>query len=114
MTTEVPPPNGGRRAVDLTISIILIVAGLVAIVLDALLDVVLALTSADSPGNVEGATSLAFLLLFVGAGVWVVSSIVAIIFIVRRRTAWWLALVAVLAPVLGGIGGFIAVTSVVQ
>jgi hypothetical protein len=114
MTTEVPPANPGRRAIDLTVSIILIVAGLVAIVLDAILDIVLVLTSADSPGDVEGATSLAFILLFVGAGVWLVASIVAIVFMVRRRMAWWLALVGVLVPVLAGVGGFVTVTSVVQ
>jgi hypothetical protein len=114
MTTEVPPAGAGRRALDLTISILLIVVGVIAIVLDAILDIVLALTSADSPGDVEGATSLAFLLLFIGAGVWLVASIVAIVFMVRRRTAWWLALIGVVVPVLAGVGGFIAVTSVVK
>ena len=106
--------GSGRRALDLTISILLIVVGLISLVLDAILDIVLALTSADSPGDVEGATSLAFLLLFVGAGVWLVASIVAIVFMVRRRSAWWLALIALLFPVLAGVGGFVAVTSVVQ
>jgi hypothetical protein len=114
MTTAAPTAGSGRRALDLTISIILIVVGLIAIVLDAILDIVLALTSADSPGDVEGATSLAFILLFVGAGVWLIASVVAIVFMVRRRMGWWLALIAVLVPVLAGVGGFIAVTSVVQ
>jgi hypothetical protein len=114
MTTEVRRPSAGRRAVDLTISIILIVVGLITIVLVAILDAVLALTSADSPGDVEGATDLSFLLLCIGAGVWLVASIVAIVFMVRNRGAWWLALIAVLAPALAGVGGFIAVTSVVK
>jgi hypothetical protein len=117
MTTEVSPasrPSTARRAVDLTVSIILIVVGLVAIVLVAILDALLTLTSADSPGDVEGATSLAFLLLCIGAGVWLAASIVAIIFMVRSRAAWWLALIALLAPVAAGVGGFLAVTSVVQ
>ncbi len=114
MTTGVSPPAPGRRAADLTVSILLLVIALTALVSVAFLDIILALTSADSPGDVEGATSLAFVLLFAAAAVWIVATVLAIIFLARRRTAWWVALIGAGAPVLAGIGGFVAVTSVVQ
>lgn len=114
MTTAALEPKPGRRAVDLTASILLMVAGLIVVICDAILDIVLALTSADSPGDVEGATSLAFVLLFVAAAVWLATTILAIVFLVRRRSAWWVALIGAVVPVLAGLGGFVAVTSVVQ
>jgi hypothetical protein len=114
MTTDVTRPNPGRRAVDLTMSILLMIAGLIVLVLEAIVDVLLALTSADSPGNVDGAVSTAFMLLLVGGIVWLVATAVVIVFLVRRRAAWWIALIGAVVPLACGVGGFLAVTSVVQ
>jgi hypothetical protein len=114
MTTEVPRPATGRRVANLVVSIVLMIVGVVAIVLEAILDVLLLFTSADSPGDVEGATDLAFALLFIGGAVWLIACVLAIIFLARGHRGWWLALIALLAPVGCAIGGFIAVTSVVQ
>jgi hypothetical protein len=114
MTTEVTGQRTMRRALDLSLSILFVVVGLVVLILEGVLDVLLLFTSADSPGDVEGATDLAFQLLTVGGVVWLVVSIVAIILMVRRRTAWWAGSIAILAPIGCTIGGFLAVTSVVQ
>jgi uncharacterized protein with PQ loop repeat len=114
MTTEVPAAKPGRRAADLTVSIILMVVGVIVLVLEAILDVLLVFTSADSPGDIEGATNFAFLLLFVGGAIWLIASIVAIVLLVRVRRAWWLALIAVVVPLGCAVGGFVAVSSVVQ
>jgi hypothetical protein len=114
MTTEVSPTRAGHRAVNITISIILIVVGMIVLVLEAVVDVLLDFTSADSPGDIEGATSFAFTLLLVGGFVWLVASIVAIVLLVRASTAWWLALIAVIVPIACAVAGFVAVTSLVQ
>jgi hypothetical protein len=114
MTTEVPQPKTGRRAVDVTISIILLVVGFIVLVLEGILDVLLLFTSADSPGDIEGATNSAFLLLWVGGAIWLISTIVAIILLVLGHRAWWLGLIAVVVPLACAVGGFVAVTSVVQ
>jgi hypothetical protein len=114
MTTEVTAPKSGRRTADVTISIILMVVGFIVLVLEGILDVLLLFTSADSPGDIEGATDFAFLLLFVGGAIWLIASIVGIILLVRGTRAWWLALIAVAVPLACAIAGFIAVTSVVQ
>jgi hypothetical protein len=114
MTTAVSQPVTGRRVADLVISIVLMILGVIALVLEAIMDVLLLFTSADSPGDVEGATNLAFDLLFIGGAVWLVACVLAIIFMVRGHRGWWLALIALLAPVGCAVGGFIAVTSVVQ
>jgi hypothetical protein len=114
MTTVVSQPNTGRRVADPVVSIVFIILGLVAIILEGVTDVLLLFTSADSPGDIEGATTLAFGLLLVGGAVWLIACVLAIIFLVRRHRGWWLALIALLVPVGCAIGGFIAVTSVVQ
>jgi hypothetical protein len=114
MTTAVSQPRRERSAPDLVVSILLMVVGLVVLVLEGILDVLLALTSADSPGDVEGAVGLAFTLLAIGGIAWLVAIVLAIILLVRRRPTWWLALLGVLVPLGCAVGGFLAVTSVVQ
>ena len=113
MTTPATPSRA-RSAVDLAASIVLMIVGVIVLVLETIMDVLLALTSADSPGDIEGATDTAFLLLFIGGIVWLVGVVVAIIFLVRRRPAWWVSLIGVGAPIVCSVGGFVAVTSVVQ
>jgi hypothetical protein len=114
MTTEVSRPKTAASVIDLVLSIVFMILGVIAIILEAIMDVLLVFTSADSPGDIEGATDLAFVLLFIGGAVWLVACVLAIIFLVRRHRAWWLALIALIAPVGCAVGGFIAVTSVVQ
>ena len=112
MTTDAPVP--GRRTADLAVSIVLTIVGLLALVAVAFLDLVLALTAADSPGDVEGATLLAFILWFVAIAVWIATTILAIVLLVRGGRAWWVALIGAATPLLAGIIGFVAVTSVVK
>ena len=114
MTTAAAAARRPNRAANIAVSVILLVLGVFVLVVEVVMDVLLDLTSADSPGDIEGATSLAFTLLLVGGAIWLIAAVVATVFLVLRRTAWWIALVGVLAPVACTIGGFLAVTSVVQ
>ena len=114
MTTGLPLRNTGRSVADIAATIILIVLGIIAIFIAAFLDVALAFTGSDSPGDVDGAFAIAFYLLLGAAAVWLIAAIVAIVFLARRRTGWWVALIGFLAPILAGAGGFIAITSVVK
>ena len=114
MTTAVTRRRGIPRAVDLTLSIILMVVGVVVLVIEGILDVLLLFTSADSPGDIEGATTFSFQLLLAGGIVWAVACVVAIVLMVRGRNAWWVALIGVAAPIGCMVWGFYAVTSVVQ
>jgi hypothetical protein len=114
MTTGLPRPNTGRSVAAIAGTIVLIALGFAAIFVVAFVDLVLVFSRSDSPGDIDGAFAIAFYLLVGAAVAWLIASIVSIVFLVRRRTAWWVALLGVIAPILAGVGGFIAVTAVVK
>ena len=114
MTTAPTRPVAPRSAADIAGTIVLILLGFIATLVTLFVDIAFAFTSADSPGDVDGAFAVAFSLLLGAVVVWLGSCIVSIVFMVRRRVAWLVGLIALLAPVLAGVGGFIAFTSVVK
>jgi len=101
MTAAVPPapptaavaPVRRRRAWDIVITIILLLVPPVALVLTAVLDTFLVFGGADSPNDTDSAQSLAFVVLLACVGVAIAGTIVSIVALVRRRRAWWIALV---------------------
>lgn len=107
MTAAVPPvppaapaaavaPVRRRRVWDIVITIVLLVVPPVALILSALFDAFLVFGGADSPNDTESAQSLAFFVLVACVGLAIVGTVVSIIMLVRRRRAWWIALVTAL------------------
>jgi hypothetical protein len=114
MTSVAPAIERRRSTGDLVASIILLVVGFLVVVAQALVDVLLSLTTADSPGDVAGAVSTAFLLLGASSIVWIVGTVVAILLLARRRRARWMAVAVAIVPLACGVAGFVIVNSVVQ
>jgi hypothetical protein len=114
MTTTAAGTRRPERAANLAVAILLMIVGMVVSIVEAILDALLSLTSADSPGDVEGALGVAFTLLLVSFAVWAAATVVTIVLLVNRRLAWPIALVAVVVPLVCGVAGFLVVTSVVQ
>jgi hypothetical protein len=110
-TTGTRPP---LSVANLTVAILLMIFGFVVSVVEAIVDALLSITSADSPGDVEGALGVAFVLLLVSVVLWAAATIVTIVLLVGRRRAWPVALVGAVVPLACTIVGFIVVTSVVQ
>ena len=84
---------------DIVITSLLLFAALIALVVFAIAGLVVDVLGADSPGDTDGAFSLALDVFVGGAGLAVVGIVVGIIFMVRRRRAWWIGL-ATLAIIL--------------
>jgi hypothetical protein len=108
----IAPPHPPRSA-DIAVTIILLVVVLGALVLFAVFGILLEFLGADSPGDTADALVLG-IQVFVGCFVLaVIGIVVSIIFMVRRRLAWWLALTTLAVIVIAALATLAHWTAVI-
>jgi uncharacterized BrkB/YihY/UPF0761 family membrane protein len=102
--TQIAPSTQRRpiRVADLIVTIVLLLVPPAALVAVAVGGIFLALTGADSAGDTESAQSLTFAIFVACIVVAIAGTTVSIVFLVKRRRAWWVALLT--AVLVAGAG----------
>lgn len=85
-------PRRPRSVADLVVTILLLLVPPASLIAVAIFGVLLAFTGADSTGDTESAQSLTFAIFVACIVVGLAGTTVSIVFLVKRRRAWWVAL----------------------
>ena len=107
-------PYGPNRVVDLVATILLLIANPVAVVLMVLLWLLLLFGGADSPNDTDRGQHLSNIAIPVAIGIAVVGTVVSIILLVRRRYAWWVALLTTVLVCVAGFGSLFYWNSLIE
>ena len=101
----VAPARPKAHVADIVITSVLLLFAVVALVVFAIAGFLVDFLGADSPGDTADAFSLALGVFVGGVGLALVGIVVGIIFMVRRRLAWWIGLATLMIIV---VASFIA------
>lgn len=104
---------GPGRVIDLVVTILLLLGNPVAFVFMALGWVLFEFGGADSPNDTGAAQSLTYVAFLVALLVAMAGTIVAIILLVKRHYAWWVALLALVIVCGAGFGALYNWSSVI-
>jgi uncharacterized membrane protein YhaH (DUF805 family) len=101
---------------DVVLTIVIVVATFATLVISAFFDLVALAFTDYCPASCEahlGAGVATILTILIGVGVLaVIGTIIAVIRLVRRRRAWWVALITLVVVILGAVAALWAYTAV--
>ena len=106
-----------KRAVwDLVLTIILLVGSFAVLLVSAFFDLFAIAFTDHCPQPCQAGTGIAavFTVWSCSAIVALVGAIVSIVRLNRRRRAWWIALIALVLVIAGGIGAFWLYASIIS
>jgi hypothetical protein len=86
---------------DIVITSVLLLFAIIALIVFAIAGLIVDFLGADSPGDTEDAASLAVGDFVSGAVLAVVGIVAGIIFMVRRRRAWWIGATTLVVILVG-------------
>ncbi|HEX3678386.1 MAG TPA: hypothetical protein VHU90_01555 [Galbitalea sp.] len=101
---------------DLVLTIVLLVGSFAVLVVSAFFDLFAIAFTDYCPQPCQAGTGIAavFTVWSCSAILALVGAIVAIVRLTRRRRGWWIALIALLLVIIGGIGAFWLYASIID
>lgn len=114
MTSPVPPRT--RAAWDIVLSIVFLVVAMVGALVAAFAQFfIFAFTDYCPPAtcHLDEAVGGVFVVWFLIGAVILAAIVLTIVFLVKRRRAWWIGLSAIGAVIIGAIVGFVVYYSAV-